>query len=245
MSNQSNYIIKNNKKIADKVYEMILEGDTSKIKNSGQFINIQIEGLFLRRPISICDYDGTSITIIYKVVGKGTIKMSQYQVGQELDCLVGLGNGFEINRGSKSTVLVGGGVGVPPMYHLAKQLVKNNINVKVVLGFTTKTDVFYEEEFKALGVEVLISTNDGSYGTQGYVTNILNDLDFDYYYSCGPQPMLLSLLKYEANGQLSFEERMGCGFGACMGCSCKTITGYKRICKEGPVLLSSEVLINE
>jgi len=245
MSNQSNYIIKNNKKIADKVYEMILEGDTSKIKNSGQFINIQIEGLFLRRPISICDYDETSITIIYKAVGKGTVKMSQYHVGQELDCLVGLGNGFEINQGSKSSVLVGGGVGVPPMYHLAKQLVKNKINVKVVLGFTTKTDVFYEEEFKALGVEVLISTNDGSYGTQGYVTNILNDLDFDYYYSCGPQPMLLSLLKYEANGQLSFEERMGCGFGACMGCSCKTITGYKRICKEGPVLLSSEVLINE
>lgn len=247
MSIQADYKIKKNVQIASSVYKMVLEGNTEAIKNSGQFINILLDGLFLRRPISICDYDENTITIIYKVVGEGTKKMTACKVGQTLNCLVGLGNGFDITKVTlkKAVVLVGGGVGVPPLYNLAKELLKVGVKPKVVLGFSTQADVFYEDEFTRLGLEVEVTTNDGSYGTEGFVTNVLDKMKFDYYFSCGPHPMLMSLLKYQAEGQLSFEERMGCGFGACMGCTCKTITGYKRICKEGPVLLSSEVLVNE
>ncbi len=245
MSKQVIFEITENKRIANSVYKMLLKGDTSAIKNSGQFINILIEGFFLRRPISVCDYDDTTLTILYKTFGKGTQKMSEMKPGDNLDCLVGLGNGFDYILGKESVVLVGGGVGVPPLYNLAKELLKDGKKPMIVLGFNSKDDVFYESEFKALGLNVYVATVDGSYQTKGFVTNVLENLDFDYYFACGPHAMLMSLAKLDVEGQLSFEERMGCGFGACMGCSCKTITGYKRICKEGPVLLSSEVIIND
>ena len=241
MSYQAWYEIKSNKELCPNVFEMKLEGDTSSVKKSGQFINIKLDGLYLRRPISICSYGENTMTIIYKVVGKGTTQMSQMKPGEKLDCLVGLGNGFSIGD-EKSSVVIGGGVGVPPMYQLAKELLASGKKVTAVLGFNTKSEIFYEEEFKALGIDVVVTTVDGSYGTKGFVTDALKDIEYEYYYTCGPEPMLKAIYNYGGKGQLSFEERMGCGFGACMGCSCKTITGYKRICKEGPVMKKEEIL---
>ena len=234
--------ISKHEKLTNNVYKMILEGDTSAITKPGQFINIKIDNVFLRRPISICDYDENTITIIYKTVGKGTILLSKYNEGDTLQVLVGLGNGFTLQDGEEQ-VVVGGGVGVPPMYRVAKELISQGKKVKAVLGFNTKDEVFYEEEFRALGIDVYVTTVDGSLGTKGFVTNVLNELSFDYYYTCGPKPMLKAIHKGNyGEGQLSFEEKMGCGFGACMGCTCKTLYGNKRICVEGPVLESEEVL---
>ena len=231
-----------NEKLVDNVYRMVLEGDTSAITAAGQFINIKVEGVFLRRPISICDYDDSTITIIYKTVGKGTIIMKDIEVGSKLQVLVGLGNGFKL-QDDEVQVVIGGGVGVPPMYRVAKELIANGKKVTAVLGFNTKSEVFYEEEFKKLGCDVVVTTVDGSYGTQGFVTNALNELTFTHYYTCGPKPMLKAIHKGNyGKGQLSFEEKMGCGFGACMGCTCKTLYGNKRICVDGPVLESEEVL---
>ena len=226
---------------------MILEGDTQWIKRPGQFVNIELEGLYLRRPISICDWDDKTITIIYKIVGKGTEQMSQMQPGVELDVLTGLGNGFnpEPAVDNAKSLLVGGGVGVPPLYHLAKVLLAAGRKVSVVLGFNTAAEVFYAEEFRALGADVYVSTADGSMGVKGFVTDAIREaaIDFDYFYSCGPLPMLKALCGCtDKPGELSFEERMGCGFGACMGCSCKTLTGNKRICKEGPVMRREEII---
>ena len=226
---------------------MILEGDTQWIKRPGQFVNIELEGLYLRRPISICDWDDKTITIIYKVVGKGTEQMSQMQPGVELDVLTGLGNGFNPEPAVATTksLLVGGGVGVPPLYHLAKVLLAAGRKVSVVLGFNTAAEVFYADEFRALGADVYVSTADGSMGVKGFVTDAIREaaIDFDYFYSCGPLPMLKALCGCtDKPGELSFEERMGCGFGACMGCSCKTLTGNKRICKEGPVMRREEII---
>lgn len=240
MSYQAWYEIKSNKELCPNVFEMKLEGDTSSVKNSGQFINIKLDGLYLRRPISICSYGENTMTIIYKVVGKGTTQMSTMKPGEKLDCLVGLGNGFNIGD-EKSSVVIGGGVGVPPMYQLAKDLLASGKKVTAVLGFNTKSEIFYEEEFKALGIDVVVTTVDGSYGTKGFVTDALPNIEYDYYYTCGPEPMLKAIYKYGGKGQLSFEERMGCGFGACMGCTCKTLYGNKRICLDGPVLESEEV----
>lgn len=240
MSYQAWYEIKSNKELCPNVFEMKLEGDTSSVKNSGQFINIKLDGLYLRRPISICSYGENTMTIIYKVVGKGTTQMSQMKPGEKLDCLVGLGNGFSIGD-EKSSVVIGGGVGVPPMYQLAKELLACGKKVTAVLGFNTKSEIFYEEEFKALGIDVVVTTVDGSYGTKGFVTDALKDIEYEYYYTCGPEPMLKAIYNYGGKGQLSFEERMGCGFGACMGCTCKTLYGNKRICLDGPVLESEEV----
>ena len=238
------YTIGENTKIAKDVYFMTLYGDTSFITAPGQFINIELEGFYLRRPISICDWDKEKILIIYKVVGAGTEKMAQMKAGEKLDVLTGLGNGFTINADTEKPLVIGGGVGTPPMYNLAKQLVQNGQKPTVILGFGTKDDVFYEEEFKALGCEVYVTTNDGSYGTKGFVTDVIKNLDgYDYFYTCGPEPMLKAIYNAtECSGQLSFEERMGCGFGGCMGCSCKTVTGYKRICKEGPILLKEDII---
>ena len=238
------YTIGENTKIAKDVYFMTLYGDTSFITAPGQFINIELEGFYLRRPISICDWDKEKILIIYKVVGAGTEKMAQMKAGEKLDVLTGLGNGFTINADSEKPLVIGGGVGTPPMYNLAKQLIQNGQKPTVILGFGTKDDVFYEDEFKALGCEVYVTTNDGSYGTKGFVTDVIKNLDdYDYFYTCGPEPMLKAIYNAtECSGQLSFEERMGCGFGGCMGCSCKTVTGYKRICKEGPILLKEEII---
>ncbi len=239
--------IKSNIEIANSVYEMVLRGDTSQIKNAGEFINIKIPcaETYLRRPISVCDYNEKELKIIYKTFGVGTKKMAQMQKGEELSCLIGLGNGFSLEEveGVDKILLVGGGVGVPPLYNLAKKLKEKGKEVEVVLGFSSENDVFYEKEFAKLG-EVHVTTIDGSYGTTGYVTDVAKNLFFDYYYACGPNPMLKALSEFNYEGQLSFEERFGCGFGACMGCTCKTKDGgYKRICKEGPVLKSSEVVL--
>lgn len=228
--------------LTDNVYKMTLSGDISAITAPGQFINIKLDGLYLRRPISVCDVDEGTVTIIYKVVGKGTEQMSRMTEGK-LDVLTGLGNGYDLALSGDRPVLLGGGVGVPPMYLLAKKLIKQGKRVSVILGFNTQSEVFYEDEFKALGADVIVTTVDGSYGMKGFVTDALKGIDYTYFYTCGPEPMLKAVYKASTtSGQMSFEKRMGCGFGACMGCSCKTITGYKRICKEGPVMKKEEIL---
>ena len=240
--NRAYYDILYNKPLTKDIYEMKLEGDTSHITAPGQFINIQLDGLYLRRPISVCDCDETAVTIIYKVVGKGTEQMSKMAVGESLDVLTGLGNGYDLSLSGDKPVLLGGGVGVPPLYMLAKKLVAQGKKVSVILGFNTQSEVFYEQEFKDLGCDVTVTTVDGSYGVKGFVTNAYPN-DYTYFYTCGPEPMLKAIYKTsKTSGQLSFEERMGCGFGACMGCSCKTIAGYKRICKDGPVMQKEEIL---
>lgn len=231
-----------NEKLTDNVYKMVLVGDTSDITACGQFINIQLDGLYLRRPISVCDCEDTAVTIIYKVIGKGTEQMSKMTVGQNLDVLTGLGNGYDLSLSGDAPVLLGGGVGVPPLYMLAKKLITEGKKVSVILGFNTASEVFYEQEFNNLGCNVTVTTVDGSYGVKGFVTNAYPE-NYTYFYTCGPEPMLKAIYKTaKTSGQMSFEERMGCGFGACMGCSCKTITGYKRICKDGPVMLKEEIL---
>ena len=240
---QSIFEIRSNTRLTDSVYKMVLFGDTSDITNCGQFVNIQLDGLFLRRPISVCDYDAETLTIVYKVVGKGTEQMAAMVPGEKLDILTGLGNGYDLTLAGDKPVLLGGGVGVPPMYNLAKKLAAQGKEVKVILGFNTASEIFYEEEFKALGCDVTVTTVDGSYGVKGFVTTVLEDMDYTYFYTCGPEPMLKAVHRASrTSGQMSFEERMGCGFGACMGCSCKTLTGYKRICKEGPVMKKEEIL---
>ena len=239
---QSIFKVLSNTALTDCVYKMVLEGDTSAITNCGQFVNIQLSGMFLRRPISVCDYDGKTLTIVYKVVGKGTEAMSLMGAGTELDILTGLGNGYDLSLAGDKPVLLGGGVGVPPMYNLAKKLRGMGKEVSVILGFNTASEIFYEEEFKALGCSVSVTTVDGSYGIRGFVTDALPE-DYTYFYTCGPEPMLKAVFKAtKTSGEMSFEERMGCGFGACMGCSCKTLTGNKRICKEGPMMKKEEIL---
>ena len=240
---QSIFTIISNEPLTDSVYKMILCGDTSAITAPGQFVNILLEGKFLRRPISVCDYDESTLTIVYKVVGKGTAQMQTMKSGEKLDILTGLGNGYDLTVSGNAPVLLGGGVGVPPMYNLAKKLTAQGKQVTVILGFNTKTEIFYENEFKSLGCDVIVTTADGSYGVKGFATTPLAELNYTYFYTCGPEPMLKAVYKATAtSGQMSFEERMGCGFGACMGCSCKTLTGYKRICKDGPVMRKEEIL---
>ncbi len=235
-------IIKNEPLTAN-VYKMILKGDLSAVTAPGQFVNLLLDGFFLRRPISVCDVNGDELTIIYKVVGKGTEAMSTMQKGRVLDVLTGLGNGYDLSTIGDRPVLIGGGVGVPPMYLLCRKLREAGKDVSVILGFNTKEEVFYEQEFRALGAKVLVTTVDGSYGIKGFVTDALRELSYTDFCACGPEPMLRALFKATGTtGQMSFEERMGCGFGACMGCSCKTITGNKRICKDGPVLRKEEIL---
>lgn len=235
------YKVIKNIELNDKVMEMTLLGETSGIK-PGQFVNIQLEGLYLRRPISVCDIKGDKLIILYKVVGKGTEFMKNIQGGY-LDILTELGNGYDLSKSGDKPLLIGGGIGIPPMYYLAKKLIEEGKTVKVILGFNTKDEIFYEEKFKNLGAQVFITTVDGSYGSKGFVTDKMKEVDYSYFYTCGPEPMLKAVHKIsKTSGQFSFEERMGCGFGACMGCSCKTITGFKRICKEGPVLDKEEIL---
>ena len=232
-----------NTALTESVFKMVLKGDVSAITAPGQFVNIKLDGLFLRRPISVCDLGEGTVTIIYKAVGKGTEQMSRMNPGEKLDVLTGLGNGYDLTVAGERPVLLGGGVGVPPMYLLAKQLIAQGKKVTVILGFNTQTEIFYEKEFQALGADVIVTTVDGSRGVRGFVTDALKMLDYTYFYTCGPEPMLKAVYKASVtSGQMSFEKRMGCGFGACMGCSCKTITGYKRICKEGPVMRKEEIL---
>ena len=240
---QGIFRITSNKKIARDIFKMTLAGDTSAITAPGQFVNIKLDGFFLRRPISVCDCVGENLTLIYKTVGHGTEQMSRMENGDELDLLTGLGNGYNTKKSGDSPLLIGGGVGVPPMYMLCKKLVADGKNVTVVLGFNSKDDVFYENEFRALGADVHITTADGTYGTKGFVTDVIKNIQYTFFYTCGPEPMFRAMHKImKTPGQYSFEERMGCGFGACMGCSCKTLTGNKRICKEGPVMESEEII---
>ena len=232
-----------NKALTALVWQMKLKADTTAITAPGQFVNLKLEGLYLRRPISICDWDESSLTIIYKVVGEGTEKMTTMKVGDTVDTLVGLGNGYNTQKAGDAPVLLGGGVGVPPMYGLAKGLIAEGKSVKVILGFNTKEEIFYENEFKALGAEVFVTTADGSYGIKGFVTDVLKELTYSYFFTCGPMPMFKAIESVAVtSGQYSFEERMGCGFGACMGCTCKTKYGNKRICKDGPVLEREEIV---
>ncbi len=238
------YTIEENVALTQVVFKMVLRGDTQYITAPGQFVNIKLEGSYLRRPISVSDYDEQTLTVIYKVVGVGTEQMSRMQKGETLDLLTGLGNGFNADAKGDKPLLVGGGVGVPPLYNLAKRLLAAGKKPTVVLGFNTESEIFLKEEFEALGVSTVITTVDGSVGTKGFVTDALGAIDFDYVYSCGPIPMLKAL--YGAtegiDGEYSFEERMGCGFGACVGCTCKTKYGNKRICKDGPVLKREEII---
>ena len=235
--------ITENKLIAERTYYMTLEGDTSAITAPGQFVNIKLDGFFLRRPISVCDCEDGKLTIIYKAVGNGTEKMSELCTGEELDILSGLGNGYDTSKSGDCPVLIGGGVGVPPMYMLCKKLISEGKNVSVILGFNSEKEIFGVEEFEATGAKVYVATVDGSVGTKGFVTDVLKDIDYSYFYTCGPMPMFRAIEGIaKTSGQYSFEERMGCGFGACMGCSCKTKYGNKRICKDGPVLEREEIV---
>ena len=239
---QSIFTITKNAPLTSNVYVMTMKGDTDGIK-CGQFVNIKLDGLYLRRPISVCDVEGDLLTIIYKVVGKGTEVMSRMAEGDSLDLLTGLGNGYDTAPSGDRPLLLGGGVGVPPLYMLCKELIREGKQPTVILGFNTADEVFYKNEFETLGARVILATADGSMGVRGFVTTAMDGVDYSYFYTCGPEPMLKAVYKATTtSGQMSFEERMGCGFGACMGCSCKTITGYKRICKEGPVMKKEEVL---
>ena len=237
------YTIAENAPIASDVYLLKLEGDTSAITAPGQFLELKLSGFFLRRPISVCDWEDGELTLVYKVVGHGTAQMAAMAPGESLDILTGLGNGYDLTLTGEHPVLVGGGVGVPPMFGLAKRLRAMGKEVQVILGFNTREEIFYEEAFQALGCTVYVTTVDGSYGTPGFVTDALKNLSYSHFCACGPEPMLKALYAASTtSGQMSFEERMGCGFGACMGCSCKTLTGSKRICKDGPVMKKEEIL---
>lgn len=237
------YTIKSNEKLTDTVYKMVFEGDTSAVTASGQFINIKIDSLYLRRPISIFDCKENELTIIYKVVGAGTEMMSKMPVGTDLDVLVGLGNGFDTSVSGNNPVVIGGGVGVPPMFYLAKKLIAEGKTVTAILGFNKAEEIFCKDDFEAIGCKTIVTTVDGSMGVKGFVTDALNEIDYSYFFTCGPEPMLKAVYNSSStSGQFSFEERMGCGFGACMGCSCKTKYGNKRICKDGPVLVKEEII---
>ena len=239
---QGIFKILSNEKLTESVYKLTLSGDVSEITNPGQFINIKLDGLYLRRPISVFDLSENTVTIIYKVVGKGTYALSKMTEG-ELDILTGLGNGYDLSLSGENPLLIGGGVGVPPLYLLAKELIKQGKKPWVILGFNTKDEVFAFEDFKALGIDVFVTTVDGSMGIKGFVTNAINEKEYTHVYTCGPEPMLKAVYNaINTSGQFSFEERMGCGFGACMGCSCKTLYGNKRICKDGPVLKKEEII---
>ena len=231
------------REIAEDTFEAVLAGDVSNITAPGQFVNIKLDGFFLRRPISVCDVSDNTVTIIYKVVGEGTKQMSESPVGTEWMTLTGLGNGYDTSLSGNRPLLIGGGAGVPPMYLLAKKLISEGKHPSVILGFGTKNQVFYKEKFTKLGLTVAVTTNDGSEGTRGFVTDEMDNFDYTYFYTCGPEPMLKAIYnKSKTSGQLSFEERMGCGFGACMGCTCETKYGNKRICRDGPVLVKEEII---
>lgn len=240
---QSIFEIIQNTALTDSVYKMVLSGDISDITRPGQFVNLLLDGNYLRRPISVCDACDGKLTLLYKVVGHGTEKMSGMLPGEKLDILTGLGNGYDTSLSGDMPLLIGGGVGVPPLYMLAKELIAQGKKVSVILGFNTKSEIFYEKEFEELGAKVYVTTVDGSYGIRGFVTGAFDSIDYTHFYTCGPEPMLKAVYNAtKTSGQMSFEERMGCGFGACMGCSCETLTGYKRICKDGPVMLKEEIL---
>lgn len=240
---QGVFEIVSNQSLTESVWEMTLRGDTHAITAPGQFVQLLLEPYFLRRPISVCNVEGDLLTIVYKTVGRGTEYMTSLTSGKKLDVLSGLGNGYTLSDTGDAPLLIGGGAGVPPMYYLAHRLLEMGKSVAVILGFNTKAEVFYEDKFRALGAKVLVTTVDGSYGKKGFVTDAMKSLRFSCVCACGPEPMLKAVYAAsETGGQFSFEERMGCGFGACMGCTCETKYGHKRICKDGPVLKKEEIL---
>lgn len=238
------YRILSQNKIAKNTYELVLEGDTTSLTRPGQFVNISIPGLFLRRPISVCDYTSSRLTLIYKAVGEGTRALSGMKAGTQLDVLCGLGNGYDTEKSGDRPLLIGGGAGIPPLYNLCKKLTAEGKKVSVILGFNTEDEIFYEDRFRELGAEVFTCTADGSKGIHGFVTDAKDNVrDCTFYYTCGPLPMLKAVYNtFETDGQFSFEERMGCGFGACMGCTHKTKSGNFRICKDGPVIDKEEII---
>ncbi len=236
------FTVKENRKIAKNTYLSVLEGDTSDIL-PGQFVNIKLDGLYLRRPISVCNVEGNLLTLIYKAVGVGTEQMSKTEPGKVWQTLTGLGNGYNLTASGNRPLLIGGGAGIPPMYLLCRELLKNGKEPTVILGFGTRDEVFFKDEFEALGVKTLVTTVDGTEGIRGFVTDAMTGLDYTYFYTCGPEPMLKAVYdKSYTSGEFSFEERMGCGFGACMGCTCETKYGNKRICRDGPVLVKEEII---
>ncbi len=236
--------VRENHPLTGDIYRMTLTGDTSAITAPGQFVNLKLDGFYLRRPISVCDWDGETVTLIYKILGHGTAAMTGFAPGKTLDVLTGLGNGFDPARSGAHPLLVGGGVGIPPLYGLAKRLAAEGKTVTAVLGYNRAEDIFLTDEFRALGAEVILATADGSVGLRGLVTDGMAAAgDYTYLYTCGPERMLKAVYDVcRSAGQFSFEERMGCGFGACMGCTCKTKYGSKRICKDGPVLEKEEII---
>ncbi len=240
---QSIYTIEEQTPLTASVFRMRLRGDTSEITSPGQFVNIRLDGRFLRRPISVSEREESAFTILYKILGAGTAQMARMQPGMKLDILTGLGNGFDVGPAGAQPLLIGGGAGAPPMVWLAQELLRRGASVTAVLGFNRKDEIFCADTLEALGARVVIATLDGSAGVRGFVTDAMRELPYTYFYACGPEPMLKAVWRTaRTSGQLSFEERMGCGFGACMGCSCRTITGYKRICKDGPVLRKEEIV---
>lgn len=240
--NDTIFTILSQRKLTENVFELKLNGDTSRITRPGQFVNLRLEGLYLRRPISVCDLEGETLTLVYKLVGRGTLLLSQMRPGQTLPVLTGLGNGYDLSLAGERPLLIGGGVGVPPLYLLARRLRETGKPVSVILGFNTAAEAFYADRFLALGCTVSLTTVDGSLGQRGFVTAAI-PAEYTHVYTCGPEPMLKAVYRsIRTGGSFSFEKRMGCGFGACMGCSCRTITGYKRICREGPVLQKEEIL---
>ena len=237
------YEVTGNRQLVPGIFELRLTGDTSAVVRPGQFVNLKIDGCYLRRPLSVCDRRDDGLTLIYKVVGRGTEILSEMKAGAVIDTLSGLGNGFDVSASGERPLLVGGGVGVPPMYWLCRKLIDCGRQATVVLGFNRASEVFYREEFEALGARVIVTTADGSAGVRGFVTDAVRMLDYTYFYACGPEPMFRALdAVVKTEGEYSFEARMGCGFGACMGCSCKTKYGYKRICRDGPVMRREEVI---
>ncbi len=240
---ESVFTVISNEKIAKNTYKMLLSGNTEDGR-PGQFVNIKIDGFFLRRPISVCDIEENTLTLIYKTVGAGTDKLSKTEKGEKLDILAFLGNGYDLSKSGEAPLLIGGGVGVPPLFLLAKKLVKEGKKPTAILGFNSADEIFLKDEFEAIGVKTFIATADGSVGTRGFVTDVMKNTDiYTYFYTCGPEPMLRAVYgESKTDGEFSFEERMGCGFGACVGCTCKTKYGNKRICRDGPVLSKEEII---
>ncbi|MCR5787205.1 MAG: dihydroorotate dehydrogenase electron transfer subunit [Acholeplasmatales bacterium] len=230
-----------NKQINNDIYLIKLEGDTSEIKNSGEFAELKLDNYYLRRPLSIHDYDSKTVSFLYKVLGHGTRDLTRYKKGDVINTILGLGNGFN-DLNAISPLLIGGGIGMAPLLNLAKRFNEKNIRPNILLGFKNINEVCYVEEFKKYG-DVYVTTDDGSFGYCGNPVSFLqnNNLKFDKYYACGPLVMLKYLTKYSTLGYVSLEARMGCGIGACMGCSIETKNGIKRVCKEGPVFDADEV----
>ena len=240
---QDVFEIASKRNLAPGVYEMVLRGASTEDCTPGRFVQLKLDSFYLRRPISVCDAEDGKLTLVYKTVGRGTEAMAQYASGKHIDVLTGLGNGYDLDRSGDRPLLIGGGAGVPPMYLLARRLIAQGKRPTVILGFNRAEEIFYAERFRELGIETIIATADGSVGVKGFVTDAMEGLDYTYTYACGPEPMLKAVYnRASTSGEYSFEERMGCGFGACMGCSCETKYGNKRICKDGPVLTKEEIV---